>query len=347
MLTDEPKAMSALREQLRPALESMGIAGAVQFVPLPGGANNRVFRIAHPSGELVVKSYFQHPGDSRDRFGAERAFYELINAQGITSAPKVFGWVPEHRLGLFEYLPGRKLNPEEVSFSMVEQALAFLTQLNAGRDHLAAAKVPVASEACFSVAEHLLTVDRRVTRLQTIEPVSAVDREAIAFVDQGLKPAWQGIRSRIESQVGSAISSHLSRSNWCLSPSDFGFHNAMLAPDGQLRFFDFEYAGWDDPAKLACDFFCQPQLPVSLAEWDHFVITLAQSLNSQDNFPERARLLLDAYRIKWCCIMLNDFLRPSRARRDFAGLEDRTAHQLTQARSALRMVTQSSHCGTR
>ena len=346
MLTGEPEAISALREQVRPTLESMGIAGPVQFVPLPGGANNRVFRGTHPGGELVVKSYFQHPGDSRDRFGAERAFYELIDAQGLTSAPKMMGWVPEHRLGMFEYLPGRKLTPDEVSPSMVEQALAFLTQVNADREQLAAAKVPVASEACFSVAEHLLTVDRRVARLQSIEPVSAVERETIAFVDQDLRPTWQEVRSRIESQVGSTTTSHLPRSNWCLSPSDFGFHNAMLAPDGRLRFFDFEYAGWDDPAKLVCDFFCQPQLPVPLAEWDHFVITLAQSLKSSDNFPKRARCLLDAYRIKWCCIMLNDFLSPSRARRDFAGLEDRTVHQLTQARSALKMVTQSSHCGT-
>ncbi len=339
--------MRVLGEQVRPLLESMGIAGPVQFVPLPGGANNRVFRVTHAGGEFVVKSYFQHPGDTRDRFGAERAFYELINAQDITSAPKLLGWVPEHRLGLFEFLPGRKMTPDEVSLGMVEQALVFLAQLNATRDHLAAAKVPIASEACFSVAEHLSTVERRVVRLDTIDPISTMDRDAVAFVAQELKPAWQCIRSRIESKVGSDSTSQLPRSNWCLSPSDFGFHNAMLAPDGRLRFFDFEYAGWDDPAKLACDFFCQPQLPVSLAQWDHFVITLARSLNSRETFPERARLLLDAYRLKWCCIMLNDFLLPSRARRDFAGLEDRTAHQLTKARAALRTVAQSSDCGTR
>ena len=50
-----------------------------------------------------------------------------------------------------------------------------------------------------------------------------------------------------------------------LSPSDFGFHNALLGPDGKLCFIDFEYAGWDDPAKLICDFFCQPQTPVPQA----------------------------------------------------------------------------------
>src|SRR6185503_11886129 len=46
-----------------------------------------------------------------------------------------------------------------------------------------------------------------------------------------------------------------------LSPSDFGYHNAVLADDETVRFFDFEYAGWDDPAKLVCDFFNQVEVP--------------------------------------------------------------------------------------
>ena len=40
-----------------------------------------------------------------------------------------------------------------------------------------------------------------------------------------------------------------------ISPSDFGLHNAKLGEDGKLAFFDFEYAGWDDPAKTIADFF--------------------------------------------------------------------------------------------
>jgi len=45
----------------------------------------------------------------------------------------------------------------------------------------------------------------------------------------------------------------------CLSPSDFGFHNALVDPSGALSFLDFEYAGRDDPAKPVSDFFCQPK----------------------------------------------------------------------------------------
>ena len=39
-----------------------------------------------------------------------------------------------------------------------------------------------------------------------------------------------------------------------ISPSDFGFHNALRTNTGPV-FFDFEFSGWDDPAKTIIDFF--------------------------------------------------------------------------------------------
>ena len=45
-----------------------------------------------------------------------------------------------------------------------------------------------------------------------------------------------------------------------LSPSDFGFHNALRRPDGRVVFLDLEYFGWDDPAKMISDFLLHPAL---------------------------------------------------------------------------------------
>ena len=44
----------------------------------------------------------------------------------------------------------------------------------------------------------------------------------------------------------------------CISASDFGLHNAIMTERG-IVFFDFEFAGWDDPAKAIVDFLLQPQ----------------------------------------------------------------------------------------
>ena len=52
------------------------------------------------------------------------------------------------------------------------------------------------------------------------------------------------------------------RQDRVLSPSDFGFHNALERPDSQLTFVDFEYFGWDDPAKMLSDFLLHPAVDI-------------------------------------------------------------------------------------
>jgi hypothetical protein len=109
-----------------------------------------------------------------------------------------------------------------------------------------------------------------------------------------------------------------------LSPSDFGFHNALRTPDGRLRFIDLEYAGWDDPAKTVCDFFCQVQVPVPPKFAEPFMRAIDPDGDSQAAFHRRCVRLLPAYQMKWCCIALNVFLPTGSARRAFGTAEPAT-----------------------
>ena len=127
----------------------------------------------------------------------------------------------------------------------------------------------------------------------------------------------------------------------CLSPSDFGFHNALASAQG-LSFLDFEYAGRDDPAKLVCDFFCQPEIPVPMHHYAGFVSRLVQGLELDEAARVRCRILVDAYRVKWACIMLNDFLPLDAARRAFAAEGSqaaRCARQLAAAEAKIANVS--------
>src|SRR5260370_15342476 len=107
-------------------------------------------------------------------------------------------------------------------------------------------------------------VANRVRRLESIEAEVGIDAEAAAFIHNDLTPAWKEIADSACRSARSArlsLDEPLARTSWRLSPSDFGFHNALRTGDGCTRFFDFEYAGWDDPARMVCDFFCQPAVP--------------------------------------------------------------------------------------
>lgn len=323
-----------VNSEFLPLMKKHGIPVEHSILLLTGGANNRVFRVTAGERSWVLKQYFQRDDDPRDRFAAEHDYYTALWDAGIRQIPQPLGWDRDKNLGLFEFISGRKLNPGEITPNRVDEALAFIINSNrcAG-----ATRLNAASEACFSLPQHLATVERRIRRLQSI-----ADQEARDFVGHELIPKWQEIAAKELSYRSEQ--KDLTDDQKCISPSDFGFHNALLQPDKTLKFFDFEYAGTDDPAKLVCDFFCQPRLPAALDYWDRFTTEFADKCGWDDRFPARALALLPVYQIKWCCIMLNEFLHTDAQRREFSGdvpdLEERKGRQLTQARAALARVSQ-------
>ena len=58
----------------------------------------------------------------------------------------------------------------------------------------------------------------------------------------------------------------------------FAFKSDAIVVSNKVFFHDFEYSGWDDPAKTICDFFCQPQVPVNLRYFDEFADSVSKSL---------------------------------------------------------------------
>ncbi|MGA2556377.1 MAG: aminoglycoside phosphotransferase family protein [Verrucomicrobiota bacterium] len=319
-------------------LSERGLGKALAVTPLKGGGNNRVYRVWYAGRNAVLKKYFRHAADPRDRFGSERAFYNYLWSRGIRRTPEPLGWDEERRLGLLSFVDGPKPRAGEVGEPEVGQALEFILELNQSRESAATEVLLPASEACFSGAAHVELIDRRVARLERMDDATAMDREAGEFVRSHLQPAWQEARARLCRDYGD-LERALEPRERMLSPSDFGFHNALGGPDGRLRFLDFEYAGWDDPAKLICDFFCQPQTPAPRQSWERFVGGLIDGLKLDGGLARRARLLWPAFEIKWCCIMLNEFGAGDKARRDFAkgaaSAEERKAAQLRKARKAL------------
>jgi Phosphotransferase enzyme family len=325
-------------------LRAAGLEGGFSLRPLPGGANNRVFRVEREGCPALLKVYFQHPDDRRDRLGAEYSFCAFAWESGLHAVPRALARDAEHRLGLYEFIEGRKLLPSEVDQGTIGQVFAFLNDLNAHRHQPAAQALPAASEAYFTLAGHLDCIDRRLQVLGGISSLSEIDREAAAFVRDELVPAWRGVRGRVERQaraLGVEPDAELTRADRRLSPSDFGFHNAIRTDGGRLRFIDFEYAGWDDLAKTVADFFCQVAVPVPTDYLPEVIETLAAGLSEPDRFRARVALLLPVYRVKWGCIVLNEFVRVGSSRRRFAGteLETKKVTQLQNARRILRHLT--------
>jgi hypothetical protein len=325
-----------------PSLPAPAVARLLGGAPaelelLAGGRNSRVYRVADAAGEtFALKHYFRHPGDPRDRLGAEQAALGFLWDHGVACVPRPLGADPEAGLGLYEFIAGTR--PLDPTAAEVDQAAAFLVQLHRLGLQPGAERLLPASEARFSLEA---VADNVRSRLLALAAVPAL----AGFLDGELVPAWEAALTRCMAgcrRLGLPFERELAPGERTLSPSDFGFHNA-LRRDGRLVFLDFEYFGWDDPAKLVADLLLHPgmQLPAGLR------LRLAEGLLA--GFPDpaalrrRVRLAYPLFGIKWCLIMLNEFLPGDLERRRFAQPEagsarERQARQLEKTRQKLHWI---------
>ncbi len=322
-------------------LQKIGRDEAFELMPLDGGRNNRVDKlIFQDKSQLILKSYFHSPSDTRDRLGAEFTFLQTAWKRGVRNISQPLACDAGKHVGLYSFIEGEKLSKGGVLKRHVDAAIEFVIAVNAEgppRDMAAA------SEACFSMDAHLKTVESRVRRLDQLDPEAPNVEKAASLVENRITPLWEKISRNIAGATAST-SRNAPVSEQVASPSDFGFHNALVNAQNVV-FLDFEYAGLDDPAKLVCDFFCQPEIPVNGEFFDYFVDQIAKSLSDPDPFRKRANLLLDAYRIKWLCIMLNEFASVGRQRRHFSGGMDdwaqRCSAQLAKANEGVDKLSSS------
>ncbi|MFO1321941.1 MAG: aminoglycoside phosphotransferase family protein [Burkholderiales bacterium] len=312
----------------------------------PGGGNNRVYRVVAGADEYIVKWYFSHPSDTRDRLHSEYSFLRYARSVGCRQVPAPLASLPEHHLALYEFIPGRKLAAEEIDREHIDQAIRFIAALNGPQRRVAGLELPDASEARFSVAGHLDAIRGRVERLSAVEGNAPEDDEARAVIAEigALLGRHSAAVERDAPRHGIETSVDLAPESRCISPSDFGFHNVLVRPSGELCFLDFEYAGQDDPAKLINDFFWQPAVTVPGRFYDAFLEGCVRYSAEADRLAARTRLLRPLFGIKWCCILLNEFLPASARRRRFARPEaDAPARKRAQLAKVRHLIDSLSH----
>jgi hypothetical protein len=324
-----------------------GLPAPIAIEQRSGGRNNRVFQVNLADGrKVVLKIYHKDPRDTRDRLSAEWRFLDYAWQRGVRTIPQPISYDGQAHASLIGFIDGKQMTADDIGPWAIDKAVDFIAAVNAAPRDVGAFNT--ASEACFSLAGHIDVVERRVAKLLALDRNAPLADQAAKFIGAALEPAWRAVRKIAHDRMdafGFSVDDELSTFERCISPSDFGFHNALLA-DGQtdnsgdrrIFFIDFEYAGLDDPAKLICDFLCQPEVPVPQFCHDQFIGGVLTALGLSPIHRQRAMLLLDVYRIKWICIMLNDFAPGGERRRVHAGQAPRAqrcAVQLAKAQQSL------------
>ncbi len=292
----------------------------VTLEPLCGGGNNRLFRLRTASGALyALKRYLQQPGDPRDRFGVETGAVGFLNDQAVTGVPRLLARDRPSATALYEWIDGQPVHsPGAVEIDTLLELIRNLKKVGASP---ASGLQPPASAACFSATALLRQIEQRQHRLQ---PVLAAEPSLRQFIRTRFTPRLAQWRQRAEhryARLGIDPDTPVPKPHRTLSPSDFGFHNALAARDGRLVFLDFEYFGWDDPVKMGNDLLLHPGM--NLAEnrtgpdrpAERLLRGLEDIFADSFFFSQRLRILFPLFALCWCLILLNEFIPDRWARR--------------------------------
>jgi hypothetical protein len=222
----------------------------------------------------------------------------------------------------------------------VEALIDFFNRLQLLKQSTAVERIGPAAEACFSVQALKTNLENRMSALATHLLASHYVDGANFWLNE-VCPMFKSLFSELS---GEKLIEELKAEERLLSPSDFGWHNALRKDDGQLTWIDFEYFGWDDPAKAICDFRFHPACnatPKQVLQFTHGICTLmSESLEAQSALQKRVELLKPMYGLKWVMILLNVFLPDWRNERGLNTQSEVSLKCKEQFNKAERMLSQ-------
>lgn len=310
--------MTAIPEHIK-TLVKRRLGKTVRHAEQIYSGNSRVLKLrCNGNACFIAKLYPRSKDDPRDRLGVEFGALAFLWNHGIRCIPQPLYADRKAQIALYEFIPGARIAPEEVTEQEIAAGVEFLRALAGLRREPESASLPPASDACFTYGSYLENARKRLARFERLSGRTPLHRAAAAFLNDDFKPLFNKAEAwycRILSEVGHAPDRELSPEQKTLSPSDFGFHNAIRRPDGSLAFVDFEYFGWDDPAQMIADFIHYPAVPVSTMLKENFLDRALGIFGQDDTLEFRVRLVYPIMGLTWCLILLNEFLPGPLARR--------------------------------
>jgi hypothetical protein len=312
-----------------------------------GRGNSRVYKLTTSSSKnYILKAYPDLQFDRRPRLQTEFAACIELSSRSYPVAKAIsfqdhLGW------GIYDWIDGTPIeNPDQAFLrSAVEfvQRLALDSKVNG-----AFAQMEPASEACFSGLEITMQIEKRLIKLKAV-----AEPDLNAFIANEFTPIFETAVDISKTISGNSFIEPLHRSLQIASPSDFGSHNALRLTCGNITFIDFEYFGWDDPVKLVCDFYWHPGMNLSFQLRQQWLDSARTIFQNDIEFSKRLTSYLPLFGLRWCLIILNEFLKPEMSRRLHANpiktgaQSDIGSQQLRKAKTLLQEVKEQFHHGSK
>lgn len=308
------------------------------------GRNSRVYKVRCGEAEYAAKFYFKPTADGRDRLQAEYSGLEFLWQRGVRSIAQPVRADAGRQVALYQFVHGEAVAAGNASAGDIDQLLSFVAELKAIEADAQARALSPAAEAFFTVAGVISNLHQRLARLEALDARGTAYDALRRFLREQFKPALKTLGERATAGSGGELA-------WeyrFLSPSDLGFHNSLRAAGGRLVFLDFEYFGWDDPAKTLSDCLLHPMMRLAPERRKQIAAGFDRIFGADPGWSGRVKALYPLFALKWCMIMLNEFRLEQIERRRYV---DRDAEeiqviqmrQLDSARELLERTLREQH----
>lgn len=312
---------------------------------LKGGRNSKVYKVESDKNQYyAAKFYFEPAEQKRNRLEVEFSTLQFLWNKGLRCIPEPIAADAKRNCAVYQFIDGKKISSSELLADDIDAATDFLIRLKELSSDPESIALPAASAACFSVQDIVSIIEKRLQALKTVSAESEEEQKLHSFLQQKFIPSFGKMMQECKKKLTKAnlsFSIPIAAKERTISPSDFGFHNALRKTDGQIVFLDFEYFGWDDPAKMISDFLLHPGMTLPEQLRARFLQNILP-ISSSVKFTERLKILYPLFSLIWCLLILNEFIPDNLHRRTFADKDldnqDLLAKQLQKAEQLLHKI---------
>lgn len=281
----------------------------LKFIRILTGGRNAISQLWRTAeGKPVVVKRPARKADG-DRITREFEAIQFLRNHRIRTVPS-----PVARCGhlaVYEYETGRKVTLKSVTPGDIDRMTEFLVNLDRLSRTGEGLKYRPAREACLCPSEILNQIEKRQRLLSALPPEDAITESMQRLISGQFTEIKKAVISWVNEKgmsAGIQFELPLTPKQQTLSPSDFGFHNAVRKKDGSLVFVDFEYFGRDDPAKLISDTLLHPRMNLPRRLKQRFLSSILSGYGRGPGLARRVRVLYPLFGLKWSLILLNEFI---------------------------------------
>lgn len=291
--------MTKLKERLLifDILKQNQFNNKITYNVIRSGRNNRVYEIHDGKKKLILKLFDKSNFDSLKKIKREIAFYKHVNNIDIDCTAQLIDYSLKKYYILMTFINGNSLN--KFTYKNIYQFSIFILKIN----HFKKDYKFNAIDSCFSINDHIKLINKKFNLFKEARKNNI---NLNNFFIEHLIPTKYKIIKNIRNYLSDVSINKQYKNNYLIiSPSDISIHNVIKSKK-KLYYFDFEYSGLDDPLKLVCDLFSHPDNNKNFEAINKK--NFLTNMGIKHNQEEILKLLLPLHKIKWCLIILNEFL---------------------------------------